>query len=60
MISMRGIRKVYAMGAQQVEALRGVDLEIGGNEYVAVVGPSPVVARWWGFTALIATNSRAR
>src|SRR5437762_7699722 len=40
MISMRGIRKVYSMGRMQVEALRGVDLEIGANEYVAVVGPS--------------------
>jgi putative ABC transport system ATP-binding protein len=40
MISMRGIRKAYTMGRMQVEALRGVDLEIGANEYVAVVGPS--------------------
>jgi putative ABC transport system ATP-binding protein len=40
MISMRGIRKVYDMGKVQVEALRGVDLEIAANEYVAVVGPS--------------------
>jgi putative ABC transport system ATP-binding protein len=40
MISMRGIRKAYTMGRMTVEALRGVDLEIGGNEYVAVVGPS--------------------
>jgi putative ABC transport system ATP-binding protein len=40
MISMRKIRKSYAMGVQTVEALRGVDLEIGANEYVAVVGPS--------------------
>ena len=40
MISMRGIRKVYTMGRMDVEALRGVDLEIGANEYVAVVGPS--------------------
>jgi putative ABC transport system ATP-binding protein len=40
MIRMRGIRKVYSMGHVEVEALRDVDLDIGGNEYVAVVGPS--------------------
>ena len=40
MISMRGVRKIYDTGRVSVEALRGVDLEIGGNEYVAVVGPS--------------------
>ena len=40
MIRMNAIRKVYSMGRVEVEALRGVDLEIGDNEYVAVVGPS--------------------
>jgi putative ABC transport system ATP-binding protein len=40
MIYMKGIRKVYSTGRVDVEALRGVDLEIGGNDYVAVVGPS--------------------
>jgi putative ABC transport system ATP-binding protein len=40
MIRMREIRKVYSTGRVEVEALRGVDLDIGGNEYVAVVGPS--------------------
>jgi putative ABC transport system ATP-binding protein len=40
MIRMRAIRKVYSTGRVDVEALRGVDLDIGGNEYVAVVGPS--------------------
>jgi putative ABC transport system ATP-binding protein len=40
MISMRQIRKVYSTGKVEVEALRGVDLEIGSNEYVAIVGPS--------------------
>ncbi|MBI3932288.1 MAG: ABC transporter ATP-binding protein [Acidobacteria bacterium] len=40
MIRMTGIRKVYATGRVEVEALRGVDLHIGANEYVAVVGPS--------------------
>jgi putative ABC transport system ATP-binding protein len=40
MIRMRAIRKAYTMGRVEVEALRGVDLDIGRNEYVAVVGPS--------------------
>ena len=40
MIRMRGIRKAYVMGRVEVEALRGMDLDIGRNEYVAVVGPS--------------------
>jgi putative ABC transport system ATP-binding protein len=40
MIKMTGIRKVYSTGRVEVEALRGIDLEIGGNDYVAVVGPS--------------------
>jgi putative ABC transport system ATP-binding protein len=37
---MRGIRKVYNTGRVEVEALRNIDLDIGGNEYVAIVGPS--------------------
>jgi len=40
MIRMRGIRKVYSTGRVEVEALRGIDLDIEENEYVAVVGPS--------------------
>jgi putative ABC transport system ATP-binding protein len=40
MVSMNGIWKTYATGRQEVHALRGVDLQVGANEYVAVVGPS--------------------
>ena len=40
MIHMKGVRKVYSTGRVEVAALKGVDLDIGGNEYVAVVGPS--------------------
>jgi len=39
-ISMRGLRKTYDMGATQVHALQGVSLNITENEYVAVMGPS--------------------
>jgi putative ABC transport system ATP-binding protein len=40
MIFMRQIRKVYSMGRVELEALKGIDLEIAKNDYVAVVGPS--------------------
>jgi len=39
-IDMRGITKVYDTGKVQVEALRGIDLEVKRGEFVAVVGPS--------------------
>jgi putative ABC transport system ATP-binding protein len=39
-IRTRGLRKEYALGAETIRALRGVDLEIQRNEYVAVMGPS--------------------
>jgi putative ABC transport system ATP-binding protein len=39
-IEMRGIRKVYSTGRVEVEALKGIDLDIETNEYVAIVGPS--------------------
>ena len=32
--------KTYEMGDQQVHALRGVDIRIRHNEYVAIMGPS--------------------
>jgi putative ABC transport system ATP-binding protein len=40
MISMKQIRKVYSMGRVELEALKGIDLDIAKNDYVAVVGPS--------------------
>jgi len=39
-IKTEGLWKTYEMGAEQVHALRGVDLEIGKGEYVAIMGPS--------------------
>ncbi len=40
MIELVGIHKHYRMGDQEVRALDGVDLTIGRNEYVALIGPS--------------------
>ena len=39
-IKTEALAKVYEMGAEQVHALRGVDLEIRKGEYVAIMGPS--------------------
>jgi putative ABC transport system ATP-binding protein len=40
-IKLQQIKKIYDMGeAEEVQALRGVDLIIGQNEYVAIMGPS--------------------
>jgi putative ABC transport system ATP-binding protein len=39
-IVTRGIERNYDMGGEVVRALRGVDLAIGRNEYVAIMGPS--------------------
>jgi putative ABC transport system ATP-binding protein len=40
MIKMRGIRKVYSTGRVEVTALKGIDLDVQNNTYMAVVGPS--------------------
>ncbi|WP_047450670.1 ABC transporter ATP-binding protein [Alistipes sp. ZOR0009] len=39
-IDIQGITKFYKVGTQVVKALRGVDIQIGANEYVAIMGPS--------------------
>ena len=39
-IVTRGIKREYDMGGEIVRALRGVDVAIGRNEYVAIMGPS--------------------
>ena len=40
MIELHGIVKRYVLGEETVLALAGVDLHIGRNEYVALIGPS--------------------
>jgi putative ABC transport system ATP-binding protein len=39
-IHAEGLTKTYRMGAEDVPALRGVDLTIRRGEYVAIMGPS--------------------
>src|SRR4030088_2629779 len=39
-IKTEALAKVYEMGAEQVHALRGVDVEIRKGEYVSIMGPS--------------------
>lgn len=40
LIDIRGIQKRYKVGAEEVLALRNVDLHIDKGEYVALMGPS--------------------
>ncbi len=39
-IEVTGVRKTYDTGTVKVEALRGIDLDIGRGEMVAIMGPS--------------------
>ncbi|WP_206022276.1 ABC transporter ATP-binding protein [Pseudoflavitalea sp. G-6-1-2] len=39
-IHLQSIRKSYFMGKQEIQVLKGIDLDIFKNEYVALMGPS--------------------
>ena len=39
-LSLRDVRKTYASGRLEVEALRGISMDVYEGEYVAVMGPS--------------------
>ena len=40
LIAIRELHRTYQVGTEAVHALNGVDLDIGQNEYVAIMGPS--------------------
>ena len=39
-IRTRNLGKIYQMGAEEVKALNGIDLEIEKGDYVGIMGPS--------------------
>ncbi len=40
LIDLQDIVKIYQLGTQEVHALRGINVQINANEYVAIMGPS--------------------
>jgi putative ABC transport system ATP-binding protein len=40
LIRVSGVKKIYEVGIQKIEAVAGIDLEIDRGEYVAIMGPS--------------------
>jgi putative ABC transport system ATP-binding protein len=39
-ISVRGVKRIYRLEGEEVQALRGVDLDIYRGEYLSIMGPS--------------------
>jgi putative ABC transport system ATP-binding protein len=40
LIDLKGVTKTYQVGSEEVHALRGIDLLLTSNEYIAIMGPS--------------------
>ena len=39
-IETRGLKKTYRQGDMDVQALRGIDVQVQSGEFLAIVGPS--------------------
>ncbi len=39
-LCLRDVTKTYVMGVEKIHALNGVSLDLGKNEYIAIMGPS--------------------
>ncbi len=39
-VSVRDVKKIYRMGAENVHALRGISLDVAKGEYLSIMGPS--------------------
>lgn len=40
LIRLQNVKKHYTVGVEQIRALDGVDISVGPNEYVAIMGTS--------------------
>ncbi len=40
MIAIRGLHKTYALDGVEIQALRGIDLDVAEGEFLAIMGPS--------------------
>lgn len=40
MIDIKGLKREFTVGAETVKALRGIDVSVSKNEYLAMMGPS--------------------
>jgi len=39
-VRVKGVSKIYKMGKVEVQALKGIDLEVSSGEYMSLMGPS--------------------
>lgn len=39
-VRTRGVKRVYKMGKLELEALKGIDIEVQRGEYISIMGPS--------------------